>query len=114
MNKIPEHSQVIKDKLNILENEAHTLETREQEKFATYGLPVLTFESRNVPHSLRCHSSIADNIEEEFKDAKWVVLTSPFIQQKQVGKSGGHQTLQRESSSMNLGTAGQAGGNFTI
>ena len=82
MNKIPEHSQVIKEQLSRLENEAHTLETREQEKFATYGLPVLSFESKNIPHSLRCHSSLADNIEEEFKDAKWAVLTSPFIQQK--------------------------------
>ena len=79
MNKIPEHSQVIKEELNRLEKEAMTLETKEQEKFTGLGLSAPTFESRNIPHSLMCYSSIADNIEEEFKEAKWVVLTSPII-----------------------------------
>jgi len=79
VNKIPEHSQVIKEELNRLEKEAMTLETKEQEKFSALGVTAPTFESRNIPHSLMCHSSIADNIQDEFKEAKWVVLTSPII-----------------------------------
>jgi hypothetical protein len=36
-------------------------------------------------------------MEEEFKDAKWVVLTSPFVQPKSGSKSGG-LGLNRENS----------------
>jgi hypothetical protein len=79
INKNPDHNQLIKQELCRLEKEALLLETKEQEKFLSLGLPSLPFEGRDGP-KLYSHQTLTDNMEEEFKNAKWVVLTSPLIQ----------------------------------
>jgi hypothetical protein len=53
------------------------------------------FESREGPQLFQ-HSTPSDNMKEEFKDAKWVVLTSPLVQSK--GGSKNYVPLQRENS----------------
>jgi hypothetical protein len=54
------------------------------------NLPLPAFESRDRPN-LFSHSTLTENAEEDFKDAKWVVLTSPLVQNKVAGK--GNQQL---------------------
>jgi hypothetical protein len=60
-----------------LEKEVLTIEARESEKFENYGL---TMPKEPNQTQLFCHSSLSKDIEEEFKEAKWIVLTSPTLQ----------------------------------
>lgn len=59
-----------------LEREVLNIEEKEQEKIHNSGLPLLkdTYESKIFEYS-----SLNMNVTEEFKEAKWVVLTSPVI-----------------------------------
>lgn len=60
-----------------LEKEVLNIEAREEEKMQLTGVqfPKETFEMRNFTHS-----TLDDDASKEFKDAKWVVLTTPIIQ----------------------------------
>ena len=49
INKHPNNNQLIKDVLCSLEKEALALETKEQEKFVSLGLPPPPFEGRDGP-----------------------------------------------------------------
>lgn len=84
--KSPESNLAIKEEYSRNEREALHNGAIEREKFAAHGLvmpPIATPERQEGERF--CHSSLSDNIREEFKDAKWVVITSPLLKNKNQG-----------------------------
>ena len=62
-----------------LEREVPCIEAKEQEKFESLGLSIPKESSQS---HLFCYSTLSQEIEDEFRDAKWVVLNSPYTQRK--------------------------------
>lgn len=52
------------------------IEAKEEEKMLLSGLPV---PRENLTYRHFEYSSLGNDMEEEFKDAKWVVLTTPIV-----------------------------------
>lgn len=77
-----------------LEREVVNLEAQEEEKMLLSGLPIF---KDNLTFKHFEYSSLRSNIEEEFKNAKWVVLTTPIVS-KQSGKGGNSITKDSLSS----------------
>lgn len=59
------------------EREVLNIEAKEEEKMSNSGImiPRDTFQLKNYDYS-----TLNNDVKEEFKDSKWIVLTTPIIQ----------------------------------
>lgn len=66
----------MKEEMTRLEKQVLMIETKEGENISNIGLniPKDSFEQKNFEYS-----SLNLEIKEEFKNAKWVVLTNPIV-----------------------------------
>eukprot|EP00347_Sterkiella_histriomuscorum_P007476 403348772 len=86
----PEHTQKVKEELNRLEREVMNIEAKEEEKMLLCGLPILR-DTLTFKHFE--HSTLGNDIQEEFKNAKCIVLTTPAVS-KQSGKANGNSQMK--------------------
>lgn len=78
----PENTILLTQAMRAIEREGELLESQENEKFLSAGLQMPLLSSRGGPNTHFSHSSLCKDMTIEFKDAKWVVLTSPKIKNR--------------------------------
>ncbi len=78
--RAPEHTQKLKEEMTRLEKEVLNIDISEEEKQAFGAISALkdTFEQKQFEYS-----SLSEDIEREFKNAMWIVLTTPVVSKMQ-------------------------------
>ena len=78
----PENTILLTQAMRAIEQEGELLEAHENEKFLSAGLQMPLLSGRGGRNSHFSHSTLCKEMTIEFKDAKFVVLTSPKIKNR--------------------------------